>query len=167
MGQYHGIYNIDKKEYFSFGGATLWEKAYEPLCSMGLNVLLCNSNGRGGGDLCNPIHKDFDKNTYSRWSNTLQKKVKETKLAYQAIESSLALIAGRWSGCRIVIQGDYAERKDPAYLSKNRLADFKDITPLVIDAFERILIVDSQDDDDSKKMLGTIKFERELRKGRI
>lgn len=82
MGQYHYVFNLDKKEYLhphKFGnGLKLMEFACAAGTMTGLAVLLATSNGRGGGDL--------------RTSNTE--------------------IPGRWAGDRIAIVGDYAEGDD-------------------------------------------------------
>lgn len=57
MGQYYKIVNVTKKQYINpvtFGsGYKLMEFASDGCSAMtGLAVLLANSNGRGGGDLC-------------------------------------------------------------------------------------------------------------------
>lgn len=53
MGQYHKLYNIDKKEYVHGhridNGLKLMEQCGFDK-STGLWLLLANSNGRGGGD---------------------------------------------------------------------------------------------------------------------
>lgn len=124
MGQYHTIINITKKEYFSIGMAKLLEKSYDPACSTALMVLLCNSNGRGGGDLC--IRRDYYKNG----------KPKPLKGKLAMIQDALDQVQGRWAGDQIVIQGDYAEPGDPAYLTKYQTDELKDITKLVELALE-------------------------------
>lgn len=55
MGQYHKIYNIDKKQYIHphrvGNGLKLMEQVgFEKSTSTALFLLLANSNGRGGGD---------------------------------------------------------------------------------------------------------------------
>lgn len=55
MGQYHKLYNLDKKEvihpYTLDNGLKLMEQCgFEKSTSTGLWLLLANSNGRGGGD---------------------------------------------------------------------------------------------------------------------
>ena len=55
MGQYHTVYNIDKKEYIHAhridNGAKLMEQVgWRRSTSTALFLLLANSNGRGGGD---------------------------------------------------------------------------------------------------------------------
>lgn len=152
MGQYHVIFNIDKKEYLSLGGAKLWEKASCLPASMGLLVLLANSNGRGGGDLNNPVLDNYPKpGQYSKWSNAKQKKIKCSKNEYLANERALKAISGRWAGDRIVIQGDYAESTDPCYLADT--SEFKDITPLLIKAFDLLCKND-------EKFIKTLDFEK-------
>ena len=56
MGQYHKVYNIDKKEYIEpheiNNGLKLVEQiGFEESTSTALFLLLANSNGRGGGDV--------------------------------------------------------------------------------------------------------------------
>lgn len=55
MGQYHKLYNVDKKEYVHGqridNGLKLMEQCgFDKSTSTGLWLLLANSNGRGGGD---------------------------------------------------------------------------------------------------------------------
>lgn len=55
MGQYHKVYNVDKKEYLRahhlYNGLKLLEQVgFEKSTSTALFLLLANSNGRGGGD---------------------------------------------------------------------------------------------------------------------
>ena len=55
MGQYHKLYNIDKKEYVHAhrinNGLKLMEQVgFEKCTASALWLLLANSNGRGGGD---------------------------------------------------------------------------------------------------------------------
>lgn len=55
MGQYHKLYNLDKKEYVHGNrldnGLKLMEQCgWGKSTSTGLWLLLANSNGRGGGD---------------------------------------------------------------------------------------------------------------------
>lgn len=59
MGQYHRIYNLDKKEcidaHMIDSGAKLLEQCgYETSTATAIWLLLSNSNGRGGGDA--PAH---------------------------------------------------------------------------------------------------------------
>lgn len=125
MGQYHTIYNKTKKEYFSIGGAKLFEKASNLACSMGLMVLLCNSNGRGGGDL--NVDREYDKTTYKPLPLTGRKK---------EVGEALAEIQGRWAGDSIVIQGDYAKKGDPAFIGPKIVEGFTNITELLELALE-------------------------------
>ena len=86
MGQYHTVYNVDKKELISAhainNGAKLMEQiGWEKSTASALFLLIANSNGRGGGD---------------------------------ANEHPLI---GRWAGDRIVLQGDYAEAGDQAFVN--------------------------------------------------
>lgn len=114
MGQYHAIYNLDRKESFSglCCGAKLWEKASD-INALALLVLMCNSNGRGGGDL---IAEDGDKKH----------------------AAAIKKISGRWSGDRIVVQGDYAKPTDTSFIEKSDLSEFKSINKIVEDAMEPV-----------------------------
>ena len=87
MGQYHNVYNLDKREFIHAhqidNGLKLLEQCGpgdQATTSDAVWLLLANSNGRGGGDA--PIHP----------------------------------LVGRWAGDRLVVQGDYAEDTDAAYL---------------------------------------------------
>lgn len=170
MGQYHSVYNRTKKEYYTLGGAKLWEKAHNVIASMGLLVLLSNSNGRGGGDLNNRLQKSTfnDKDPskplktamYTRWSNDRQKIVKGTKKEFEETQAALNLISGRWAGDKIVIQGDYAEETDAAFIDSSHRDDYKNITPLVVKAFE--LILEKESDEDSVSLLKIVQFEKQF-----
>lgn len=99
MGQYHKVYNIDKREFIHAhridNGLKLLEQCGPgdtPTTSDAVWLLLSNSNGRGGGDA--PKHP----------------------------------MVGRWAGDRLVVQGDYAEDSDTAYLSDADLAGYADIS---------------------------------------
>ena len=50
MGQYHMVYNIDKKEYFRDEMLKLAEQIGRRTSTTALFMLVANSNGRGGGD---------------------------------------------------------------------------------------------------------------------
>jgi len=55
MGQYHKVYNVDKKEFLNAhnldNGLKLMEQVgFEKSTATALFMLLANSNGRGGGD---------------------------------------------------------------------------------------------------------------------
>lgn len=97
MGQYHTLYNVDKKEKVDgLDGYKLLELVGHPKSTAtALLLLVANSNGRGGGDVEN--HH----------------------------------LVGSWSGDRIVVQGDYAEEKDQAYIADTD--SYKDITKNVWD----------------------------------
>ena len=92
MGQYHTLYNVDKKEKVeAFGGYKLLEQiGYPKSTSTALFLLIANSNGRGGGD------------------------VEEHPLV------------GSWAGDRVVVQGDYAEEGDQAFITD--IDAYKDVT---------------------------------------
>jgi len=92
MGQYHTLYNVDKKEKVeAFGGYKLLEQiGYSKSTSTALFLLIANSNGRGGGDV--------EKHP----------------------------LVGSWAGDRIVVQGDYAEEGDQAFIAD--IDVYKDVT---------------------------------------
>lgn len=97
MGQYHKVYNIDKRElihgHYIDNGLKLMEQCGPndtPSTADAVWLLLANSNGRGGGDA--PKHE----------------------------------MVGRWAGDRIVVQGDYAEPGDTAYIADTE--DYTDIS---------------------------------------
>lgn len=91
----------------------------------GLVLLLCNSNGRGGGDL--NINYEYDSKTYKRLP--LKGQAKED-------EAALNAVAGRWAGDEIVVQGDYAEKGDPSFITDKMLEKYKKINDIVIRALE-------------------------------
>lgn len=106
MGQYHRIYNLDKKETLGAiaSGIKLQEMSSDYYTMTALMVLMCNSNGRGGGDLV----ADADGS------------------------AAIAAISGRWAGDRIVVQGDYAKETDPGFISESERESFEDITELCV-----------------------------------
>jgi len=107
MGQYYYIVNLDKKEFIHphlfNDGLKLLEFGCSSQGTMtALAVLCADGNGKGGGDICRSITgktkiKSCEKISYS-WEHS----GKQTHLV-------VPKIAGRWSGDRIVIAGDYAE----------------------------------------------------------
>lgn len=129
MGQYHTIYNKTKKEYFRIGGAKLWEQSHSATAAA-LLLLLSNSNGRGGGDF----------NVYSK----KDKLSNSEKLRQIYIDE----VSGRWAGDEIVVQGDYAEEKDKAYISKKEV--FRNITTEVCNA---LIASDDEHDSDVVKII--------------
>lgn len=107
MGQYHKVYNIDKKEMLHGhdldNGLKLLEQiGWAGSTSTAVFLLLANSNGRGGGDA--PYHP----------------------------------LIGRWAGDRIVVQGDYAEPGDPAYIEEDELDKYINISPQVLELLQDI-----------------------------
>ena len=57
MGQYHKLYNLDRKEYvhahnLGLGLELMKQCGFEGSTADALWLLLANSNGRGGGDAC-------------------------------------------------------------------------------------------------------------------
>lgn len=106
MGQYHVLYNTDKKEYvhphrIDNGFELLEQVGFEKSTATALFLLVANSNGRGGGD---------------------------------ANEHELI---GRWAGDRIVVQGDYAEEGDQAYITDAELETYTDISAKVLDLLNK------------------------------
>lgn len=103
MGQYHTLYNLDKKEKVeSFSGFKLLEQiGYPKSTSTALFLLIANSNGRGGGDV-----EDHP-------------------------------LVGSWAGDRVVVQGDYAEEGDPAFIAD--IDSYKDVSSEVWDLLNKTL----------------------------
>ena len=106
MGQYHILYNIDKKEFVHGhhidNGLKLMEQCGWPRSTAtALWLLVANSNGRGGGD---------------------------------ALKHEMV---GRWAGDRIVVQGDYAEPNDTAYLTEKDIESFTEISSKVSDMLNK------------------------------
>lgn len=95
MGQYHTLYNVDKKQKVDgLSGYKLLEQiGYPKSTATALLLLVANSNGRGGGDV-----KDHP-------------------------------LVGSWAGDRVVVQGDYAEEGDQAFISDTDT--YEDITKQV------------------------------------
>jgi hypothetical protein len=53
----------------------------------------------------------------------------------QALQTKIvSMVAGRWAGDKIVVQGDYAENGDPAFISPRQKNKYTDITELVAEA---------------------------------
>lgn len=99
MGQYHMVYNLDKREFIHAhdidNGLKLMEQCgpcIDPTTSDAVWLLLANSNGRGGGD---------------------------------ATEHPMV---GRWAGDRLLVQGDYAEAEDTAYLPEEDREEYTNIS---------------------------------------
>jgi hypothetical protein len=91
MGQYHKVYNIDKREFIHAhdidNGLKLLEQcgpSDQATTSDAVWLLLANSNGRGGGD------------------------------------AKKHPMIGRWAGDRLVVQGDYAEPGDLSFVADTR-----------------------------------------------
>lgn len=106
MGQYHVLYNTDKKEYvhahrIDNGLKLLEQVGFEKSTSTALFLLVANSNGRGGGDA-----NDHE-------------------------------LIGRWAGDRIVVQGDYAEEGDQAYITYEERETYTDISAQVVDLLNK------------------------------
>jgi len=99
MGQYHKVYNLDKREFIHGhqinNGLKLMEQCGPgegATTSDAVWLLLANSNGRGGGDA--PKHS----------------------------------MVGRWAGDRLVVQGDYVEGTDTAYIPDCEIESFTNIS---------------------------------------
>jgi hypothetical protein len=137
MGQYHQVYNLTKKETFSphalNEGAKLLEWAVGGTYTAGLAVLLCNSNGRGGGDL--NLYAVPKKDADGNWVEDADGNIVYDYTPEQAEHAAaIAQVAGRWAGDRIVVQGDYAAKGDPAFISDKCLKGFTDISDKVVAA---------------------------------
>lgn len=101
MGQYHSIYNLDKREVIhphdiGLGAKQREHTGHEASLSDMLYVLTTCSPMRGGGDFWADINADF---------------------------------IGRWVGDRVVVIGDYAEQGDiPNFDMGEITRDFTDIS---------------------------------------
>ena len=103
MGQYHTLYNVDKKQKVDgLSGYKLLEQiGYPKSTATALLLLIANSNGRGGGDVeDNPL-------------------------------------VGSWAGDRVVMQGDYAEKGDQAFIEN--IDEYEDVTKQVFDMLNATL----------------------------
>lgn len=144
MGQYHTIYNKTKNEMIRIGGSKLWEQAHSATAAA-LLLLFSNSNGRGGGDF-NTYPEDYDKLTAQEIAD----------------DQVISLVAGRWAGDSIVVQGDYAEETDPSFITLEEFKNYEDITSKVCDA---LLIADGGSnsevvqiiENEAKMGFGTVK----------
>ena len=114
MGQYHAIYNLDKKEYVyphDIGlGAKQWEHT-GTIASLSdvLYILTTCSPMRGGGDF---IDERPDGN-----------------------------FIGRWVGDRCVVIGDYAEQGDIPGFDMSTLDSFTSISDVVREGIEAIYAI--------------------------
>lgn len=89
MGQYHGIYNLDKREMvhphdLGFGAKQREHTGYQGSLSDILYVLSAYKEARGGGDFADD----------------------------GATADSLGVLKGRWHGDRVAVVGDYAAHGD-------------------------------------------------------
>lgn len=132
MGQYHLIYNKTKKETLRIGSAKLWGQAHSATAAA-LLLLLSNSNGRGGGDFWT-YPEDYDKLTPQE----------------KADQALISAVSGRWAGDSIVVQGDYVEETDPAFIDTPEMRDYEDISSMVADA---LLIAAGGDECDVVKII--------------
>ena len=106
MGQYHVLYNTDKKEYvhahrIDNGLKLLEQVGFEKSTATALFLLVANSNGRGSGD------------------------------------ANKHELIGRWAGDRIVVQGDYAEDGDQAYITDAERETYTDISAQELDLLNK------------------------------
>ncbi len=107
MGQYHQLYNLDKKQFvhahrINNGLKLLEQVGHMQSTSTALFLLIANSNGRGGGD------------------------------------AKPHPLIGSWAGDRVLVQGDYAEETDPAYLPKEAREEFTDISQQVKELLSQV-----------------------------
>jgi len=134
MGQYYVIANLDKKEVIFPSAFDDGVKLLEMGCSasgtlLGLAVLTCDGNGRGGGDIMRDARWEDNKNTpqpedweprpgerldHEHFTNDwyYEGKLSSPSRGYRAFVPTLA---GTWSGNRIVTAGDYMD--EPKYLT--------------------------------------------------
>jgi hypothetical protein len=114
MGQYYVAANLDKKEFLSphacGDGAKLMEIALSTMSTMScLAILLCDGNGRGGGDLYGATclkckgHGSFG--DFGDEDYRVCESCKGTR------REPAPEIVGSWAGDRIVLAGDYADGK--------------------------------------------------------
>lgn len=125
MGQYHLIYNLDKKEMLhphNLGDGLKLLEFSGGATAIALCVLLANSNGRGGGDLYVSASK----------RNENFEPIYSSKEKKQMLD--IAQVSGRWAGDRIVVQGDYAEPSDSAFIPEEAIEGFTDISSLCVKA---------------------------------
>ena len=74
------------------------------LTALAFLYLLSNSNGRGGGDIARP----------------------------ESLEA--VKLEGSWLNCRVVVQGDYAEKEDKCFLADTK--GYRDITDLLMEVIQ-------------------------------
>ena len=103
MGQYHKVYNIDRKEFIHPHPDQLWSKI-SGANGLSRQYSRCAVLARyqivmagGGGDV-----EDHD-------------------------------MVGRWAGDRIVVQGDYSGVNDKAHIPNDELEDYRDISSSVLE----------------------------------
>ena len=113
MGQYHSIFNLDKKEVIrphGLGDGTKLVEWWGSYPAMGLSLLLACTNGetgRGGGDWkpwVEGVSEYLTAETYGA-DRMVDFDAEDAK----AIASA---IPGRWAGDRIAVVGDYMEEGD-------------------------------------------------------
>ena len=100
MGQYHSLYNLDKRELLNpwaigLGAKQREHTGHEASLSDMMYILTTCSPMRGGGDFVAEVMKEF---------------------------------IGRWVGDRVVVVGDYAEQGDIPNFDMSTLSDFTDIS---------------------------------------
>lgn len=100
MGQYHSLYNLDKRELLhpwaiGLGAKQREHTGHEASLSDMMYILTTCSPMRGGGDFVAEVMKEF---------------------------------IGRWVGDRVVVVGDYAEQGDIPNFDMSTLSDFTDIS---------------------------------------
>lgn len=112
MGQYHKVYNLSKKQYIHARAIDNGLKLLEQIghlksTSTALFLLLANSNNTPDGK-------------YRRGGGDAQPHP----------------LIGAWAGDRIVVQGDYAEEGDPAFIPEEELETYTEISAQVLDMFK-------------------------------
>lgn len=144
MGQYHKVFNIDKKEClepWNFGcGAKIaeWCSGTSPVSKATMMLLAC-SNGRGGGDFqeigSSAAWHGFAREEQYKFSipkicsniKGLPLTIIGHKNNYYTVDTSK--IYGRWAGDRVIVIGDYAD--EITYVMKCKLNNGKEDTQVV------------------------------------
>lgn len=114
MGQYYTAANLDKRQFLSphacGDGAKLMEIALSTMSTLScLAILLCDGNGRGGGDLFgSTCLKCKGHGSFGDFGDEDYRVCESCKGARR---DPAPEIVGSWAGDRIVLAGDYADGK--------------------------------------------------------